>query len=122
METLEKRNFSRVDFRIVATVKHGARQFVGAVSNLSLGGVFLVTDQRLPIGEVAEILIALDDQPENSVTMTGRVARAAPEGIAINFEKMDSDSYIHLKNLVALNSGDEGRIQDEMVDHVLGKK
>jgi len=119
METAPKRKFSRIEFKIVATVKQGQRQFVGAVSNLSLGGVFLVTDQRLPIGEVADILIALDDQPENSVEMTGKVARVAEEGIAFNFEKIDYDSFVHLKNLVALNSGDEGMIQGEMVDHVL---
>ncbi|MDR2560929.1 MAG: PilZ domain-containing protein [Holophagales bacterium] len=120
METAPKRKFSRVEFKIVATVKHDQREFVGAVSNLSLGGVFLVTDQQLPVGEVADILIALDDQPENSVEMTGKVARATEEGIAFNFEKIDYDSFIHLKNLVALNSGDEGKIQGEMVDHVVG--
>jgi hypothetical protein len=120
METAPKRKFSRVEFKIVATVKHGQRQFVGAVNNLSLSGIFLVTDQRIPIGEIVAILIALDDQPENSVEMTGKVARVTEGGIAFNFDKIDYDSFIHLKNLVALNSGDEGKIQDEMVDRVLG--
>jgi len=119
MEAAPKRKFSRVEFKIVATVKHGQRQFVGAVSNLSLSGIFLVTDQCLPVGEVAAILIALDDQPENSVEMTGKVARVTEEGIAFNFDKIDYDSFIHLKNIVALNSGDESKIQDEMVDRVL---
>jgi len=122
METAPKRKFSRVEFKIVATVKHGQRQFVGAVSNLSLGGVFLATDQRLPVGEIADIVIALDDQPENSVEMAGKVARVTDDGIAFNFDKIDYDSFIHLKNLVALNSGDEGKIQGEMVDRVLGEQ
>jgi len=122
METPQKRKFSRVEFKIVATIRQGPRQFIGAVSNLSLSGIFMTTDQKLPVGEVADVLIALNDQPENSVEMTGKVSRVTEEGIAFNFEKIDFDSYIHLKNLVALNSGDEGMIQDEMIEHVLGKE
>jgi hypothetical protein len=121
METAPKRKFSRIDFKIVATIKHGPKRFIGGISDLSLGGVFLATDQQLPVGEVADILIALDDQPENSLAMTGTVARVTEEGIAFNFDKIEFDSYIHLKNLVALNSGDEGKIQDELFGHLLDK-
>jgi Tfp pilus assembly protein PilZ len=119
VESTAKRKFSRIDFRIVATVRMGPKQFVGAVGNLSLGGIFLLTDQNALLGEEAEISIALDDQPENGVEMIGRVARVTEEGIAFNFEKIDFDSYIHLKNLVALNTGDEGLVHEEMVDHLL---
>jgi Tfp pilus assembly protein PilZ len=121
MEVAPKRKFSRVDFKIVATVKHGPNRFIGAVSNLSLGGVFLDTDQKPPVGVVVDISVALDDQPENAVEITGRVARVTDEGIACTFDKIDFDSYIHLKNLVALNLGDESKIQEEIFDHLLSK-
>jgi hypothetical protein len=108
------RKFSRVDFRIVATVKHEAKQFKGEVENLSIHGMLLATDQKLLVGDTAVISIALDDQPENEVLIDGKVSRVTDDGIAFSFDKIDSDSYVHLKNLVALNMGDDQKIQEEI--------
>ncbi|MCL1893674.1 MAG: PilZ domain-containing protein [Holophagaceae bacterium] len=113
------RKFSRVDFKIVATVKQGAVEFVGAVKNLSMGGLYLITDKKLSVGDEAELSIALDDQPENGLIIDVRVARVTDNGIALAFDKIDFDSYIHLKNLIALNSGDVEKIQDEMVSFLI---
>jgi Tfp pilus assembly protein PilZ len=112
--SISNRKFSRVDFRIVATVKQGAKQFAGEVKNLSLQGMFLATDQTLQVGDTAVVSVALDDQPENEVLVDVKVTRATEGGIAFSFDKIDSDSYIHLKNLVALNSGDDRKIQEEI--------
>jgi len=120
METVKTdRKFSRVDFKIVATVKKGTIEFVGAVNNLSMGGLYLLTSQKLTVGDEAEIMIALDDQPENGLAIDVRVARVTDNGIAFAFDKIDFDSYIHLKNLIALNSGDVEKIQDEMVSFLI---
>jgi hypothetical protein len=108
------RKFSRVDFRILATVKQVAKQFTGEVKNLSVQGMLLATDQVLPVGDAAVVSIALDDQPENELVMDAKVARALEGGIAFSFDKIDSDSYIHLKNMVALNFGDDRKIQEEI--------
>jgi hypothetical protein len=98
----------------VATVTKGADTFRGAVKNLSLRGVFLETDQKLLPGDAVEITIALNDDPENGVVVDAVVARTVGDGVAFKFDKIDFDSYMHLKNLITLNMGDDSTVNEEM--------
>ena len=108
------RQFSRVDFIIMATVTHEYNQFDGAVKNLSIRGMYLETSHKIPIGDKVEIIFKLDDQPENELTVYATVARVLDDGIAFKFDKVDIDTHIHLKNLVVLNMGDEGVVNEEV--------
>lgn len=109
------RKFSRVPFRVNATVKTADRQFYGNVENLSMNGMLLVTEERLPEGEPAEITIVLSGtSPELFVGFSGRVSREAQNGIAFSFEKIDLDSYTHLKNIIAYNSEDAEKAMEEI--------
>ena len=113
-QTQEHRKFSRVEFRITATVRVGELLIEGTVDNLSLRGMFVTTDQKAPAGQEAEIVIALNDHADNELIINGRVARVTSDGIALVFSKMDFDSYVHLKNVVMFNAGDANKIQKEM--------
>jgi hypothetical protein len=98
-----------------ATVKTADRQFYGNVENLSMCGMFLITAERLPEGEPVEITIVLSGtSPELFVGFTGRVSREAENGIAFSFEKIDLDSYTHLKNIIAYNSEDAEKVMEEI--------
>jgi len=109
----EARRFTRVDFSIAANVKAGAQQFVGSVENLSLKGMFLVTDKTLPVDEDVEITIALNNQLENGLIIDAKVARVANDGIAFVFDKIEFDTYVHLKRLIELNTGDADMMDKE---------
>jgi hypothetical protein len=112
---MSTRQFSRVPFRVVATVRSADRQFQGKVENLSMSGMLLVTEERLPEGEPVDITIVLTGtSPELSIDFTGRVSRAPENGIAFTFEKIDLDSYTHLKNIVAYNSDDAEKVMEEI--------
>ncbi|MDR3579177.1 MAG: PilZ domain-containing protein [Oryzomonas sp.] len=109
------RKFSRVPFRVNATIKTADRQFYGNVENLSMSGMFLCTAERLPEGEPVEITIVLSGtSPELFVGFTGRVSRETENGIAFSFEKIDLDSYTHLKNIIAYNSEDAEQVMEEI--------
>jgi hypothetical protein len=109
------RRFSRVPFRVNATVKTADRQFYGNVENLSMNGMFLYTVERLPEGEPVEITIVLSGtSPELFVGFTGRVSREAENGIGFSFEKIDLDSYTHLKNIIAYNCEDAEKVMEEI--------
>jgi hypothetical protein len=116
------RRFSRVPFRVNATVKTADRQFYGNVENLSMCGMFLSTAERLPEGEPVEITIVLSGtSPELFVGFTGRVSRESEYGIAFSFEKIDLDSYTHLKNIIAHNSEDAEKVMEEIY-HSINEK
>lgn len=112
---MSTRKFSRVNFHVGATVRIAGRQFQGAVQNLSMTGMFLVTNEQLADGETAEITIVLTGTfPEISVNFNGVVTRIAEDGVGFTFEKMDLDSYMHLKNIIAYNIDDAEKVMEEI--------
>ena len=119
---MSTRKFSRVRFNVGASVKVGDRQFHGAVENLSMTGMFLVTSEQLEEGEPAEIAIVLAGTlPEIAINFNGVVSRVCEDGIALTFEKMDLDSYMHLKNIIAYNIDDAEKVMEE-IGHSIDEK
>lgn len=119
---MSTRKFSRVRFNVGATIRSAGRQFPGAVENLSMAGMFVVTAEQFVEGDAVDITIVLADTlPEIAIHSSGIVTRITGDGIGIAFEKMDLDSYMHLKNIVAYNSDDAERIMEE-VSHSIDEK
>lgn len=119
---MSTRKFSRVRFKVGATVRVADRQFQGAVENLSMTGMFLVTGEQLADGEVADITIVLTGTlPEIAVSFTGVVTRVAEDGVGLTFDKIDFDSYMHLKNIIAYNIDDAETVM-EKISHSIDEK
>lgn len=119
---MSTRKFSRVRFNVAATIKVGDRQFQGAVENLSMTGMFLVTNEQLAEGEVADITIVLTGtEPEIGINFTGIVSRISEDGVGFTFEKVDLESYMHLKNIISYNIDDAEKVMDE-IGHSIDEK
>jgi len=113
------RKFSRVAFQVLATVSAGSRSFQGKVNDLSMNGVYLVTTERLSMGELVDITISLEGtDPEISVSFAGRLTRIQEDGHAFTFEKIDFDSYTHLKNIIAYNIADPDKVMEEIYSDI----
>lgn len=113
-----ERRFSRVPFRIEAEVQSDHGIFYGDVRNLSLKGAFITVPESHPLGEKVDIKIFLaHDDPVVMIEVLGEVVRADPEGIAVRFTRVDLDSFTHLRNVVALNSGDDDAVMDELLHY-----
>ncbi len=123
---MSTRRFSRVHFNVEATIKTADRLFQGVVENLSMTGMFLVTSERLPLGEAVEITIVLTgSSPEITVSFNGKTSRIVENGMGFVFEKIDLDSYMHLKNIVAYNIDDAEKVMEEIchsIDEKLAEK
>ncbi len=116
------RKFSRVQFHVAATIRTEGRQFQGEVENLSMTGMMLVTKERLAEGERVEITIVLTGaDPEISVSFGGSVTRICEDGVGLTFDKVDLDSYMHLKNIVSYNSDDAETVMEE-IGHSIDEK
>lgn len=119
---MNTRKFSRVAFSVAATVVCGERSFTGDVENLSMKGMFVYTEEKLQIGEPVNITISLTGtEPEIRVDFEGVVSRIAENGVAFNFEKIDIDSYTHLKNIIAYNIDDAEKVTEE-IHHSIDEK
>jgi hypothetical protein len=112
---MSTRKFSRVGFKVDATIKTTERQFHGDVKDLSMSGMFMLTSERLRQGDPVDITIILSGtSPEIDVNFSGEVSRIDESGIGFTFKKMDLESYTHLKNIVAYNIDDAEKVLEEI--------
>lgn len=115
----EKRELTRVAFDIEATVKYQDHEFRGKVDNLSLKGMFIKTIEKIVLNDLVEIKIHLAGTTSDlEINLQGKVVRTTADGIGIQFEKVDLDSFIHLRNIVAYNSGDEDKVMNEFFSFI----
>jgi hypothetical protein len=118
----ERRNFSRVDFKVSALLQADGVALKGEVKDLSLHGLYLETSESLPPGTQVEITIYLSASPEPVViNVSGSVARLVPGGVGCVFEKMDVDSFAHLRSIISYQGGDEAKALSEFAEYAIKK-
>jgi hypothetical protein len=119
---MEKRKYRRVSFHAMATVMADHVSISGLVDNLSMKGMFLKTEARLPGDGILEISIVLSGESSLlSIKTKGCAVRQTDEGIAVEFKEMDLDSFVHLRNVVALNSDDADAFYEEYYHAIMPK-
>jgi hypothetical protein len=116
---MEKRNCTRVLFQSEAVVLYKDQTLRGKVENLSLNGMFLRVDEKIPLNEVAEIEILLSGASSKlSISLQGVVVRQDEGGMAIQLVGMDLDSFVHFKNIITYITGEEREIMNEFHKYV----
>lgn len=77
----------------------------GDIKDLSLRGIFVRTTETLEQGSTCDIKIALTGTEVPIILeMKGKVVRIEDSGIAVHFDAMDLDTFMHLKNVVRYNT------------------
>lgn len=116
----QRREFSRVPFRLEVHVQIGDRLFVYPESrDISVKGIYVLGTGCLPVGTACQVTLLLGG--ENSylrLTLPGRVAREDGEGTALEFTEMGLDAYLHLRALVLYNAADSATIEREFESHL----
>ncbi|GLI38177.1 PilZ domain-containing protein [Geobacter hydrogenophilus] len=109
---MEKRKFERVDLRTEAVVRHRDLTFRGEVENLSLKGLFVRTDQKIPLHEKVDVAMFFHgSSSELSFSLEANVVRATDDGIGLNFRKIDIDSLV--RSDVLSSAGDRQQVIEE---------
>lgn len=105
----DKRQKTRVDFQVDIEAIFGDLKIdVKADSkNISLSGVYIKTDQDIPLNTACQVALFLSGTTEPlALTMEGRVVRKDDNGFAVAFESMDLESFTQLKQILRYNTGD----------------
>ncbi len=96
-----RRWFTRVNYRNTVVIKTPDGMVVEApVKDLSLRGVYIITDEIIPVGRSVEIFFRDNSSPGRELKVNGIIVRANKKGFAIEFEKMDLSTFCHLKTTV----------------------
>jgi hypothetical protein len=111
---MDNRRFTRVGFTINASITIEGTTFTAEVENLSLHGLFVKNDRHIPLGTRADIAISLTGiQPEIVIRLKSVAVRSVAEGTGFEFESVDVNSFIHLRNIVAYARGDQDAVMAE---------
>ena len=115
-----RREFTRVSISVaVELAPPGQPKIAGQGRDLSVKGVFVSSPRPLPAGTECPITILLTGGGEPmSVRVSGRIVYASKEGMGIEFFEMDTDSFIHLQNLVLYNALDPAKVEREFQEHI----
>ena len=101
---MEKRTDTRIHFDVRGTVEHSGATYTGSIENLSMKGMFLKSYGKIPAGDDVKVKIHLSGASSDLViNINGRVARGDSSGIAVIFDRIDLDSYTHLRNIITYN-------------------
>jgi len=114
---MEDRVQPRVIFHVSASLEFNGHDVNGNVENLSISGMLINTTDLVPEKTEGEVTVYLSgSSSELTLNMSCEVIRREEHGIAVKFTKIDIDSYIHLKNIIAFNKIDEYKIIKEFED------
>lgn len=109
-----RRKKLRVDFKtsIVLRTDQSEIHIEGSSRDLGLKGIFIHTLEELAVGTKCKVELKLTGMTEQlNLYMQGKIIRKDPNGIAVEFDSMDLDSYTHLKNLVRYNTTDPDYVE-----------
>ena len=111
-----KRRRTRVGFQTSVTLKAGGKKLEGRESrDISLKGLYVDSKDKFPLDTLVDISLSLSGTTSSlSLSMEGRVVRVDDEGMGVDFTQIDMDSFFHLRNLVAYNSGDFAEVDSEL--------
>jgi hypothetical protein len=108
---MEKRNFTRVEFSECASVRHDGQVFFCDTVNISLQGLYIKTEQELPLS--AEVEITVFYPTDSSFRLIANVVRCEELGLGIQIKGIDVQSFVHLRNVVAMKCNNQISIMRE---------
>ncbi len=104
IDVMEKRTDARIHFNVNGAVEYNGVKYTGNIENLSMKGMFLRSGGAIPAGSEVRASIHLSGASSDLVVnINGRVARSSSDGTAVIFDRIDLDSYTHLKNIITYN-------------------
>ena len=117
-ERQERRRFLRVPFEtelVVRNLETGEEIRSLRSKDISLKGIYCFTSHPFPSGTPCSIDLRLTGTSSMLwLHIEGQVVRKDASGMALSFDAMDIDVFIHLKNILYYNSGDPDRIDQEI--------
>jgi len=118
------REFTRIPINVMVEVKAGDIVIrTEKTIDLSMKGISILADKNLPVGTDCVVFIFLSNGDSGiNINVNGRVCRISESQMAIEFTKIDLDSYEYLQNLVMYNSNSLHDTVEEEIHNHLGLK
>lgn len=106
-----RRVHERYDRRLKVVIRHEGQEYEAVTRNISLGGMYIVTDAPLPFGGETEVRFRIPNSQEDTVC-NAYVRWTQPEGVGIQF------SSLRAREVWALNKLFREREDEERASEV----
>ncbi len=117
---MEKREKSGEEFYFKTILSYGDVTVKGEVENLSVKGMSVKTGQKINPGITVSILLDLSDKSSRlTLNLIGEITRQDSDGMAVEFTEIDTDSFVHLRNVISRTLLNEEKIAREFDDALL---
>ncbi len=118
------REFTRIPIHVKVEVEVGKVAIkTDKTIDLSMKGISFFSDEMLPENTDCAVHILLGNGDNGiNINVKGRVTRSFESQMAIEFTKIDLDSYEYLQNLVMHNSSASHDVVEEEIHNHLGLK
>lgn len=118
--SMDKRNFLRVNYHVKARLDYDGKEICGNVVNMSINGIGIETaNTEIPPekAEVDLVLVITGDGAEIKMNVASTVIRSEQRFLGLRFNSVDLDTFIHIRNIVAFNSGDYDTVMEEFINN-----
>ncbi len=115
-----QRGMTRVNFETKVVISVDGKDLPEAESkDISLNGIF-VNIKGFEVGKECTIKITLSGASSKlKIEIKGKVVRVTDSGAGIIFTMIDPDSFLHLLNIIAINTGDYDTVHQEFLKRVV---
>ncbi len=112
----EQRRRLRVPFQIDVELYVEGHDIISVISrDISMKGVFVETEENIRQSSPCRVKISLAGASGiPPLDIKGKIVRVASNGVGVDFLEMDSETFTHLRNIVAYNFGDADQVDEEI--------
>jgi hypothetical protein len=116
----ERRRFTRIHFACEVRLSNAQGIWSGELVDISLKGLLIQVPPDWPgeVGQPFSIELRLGEEGDAVIKTKSRIVHQHEQWVGFAWERIDIDSFTHLKRLLQLNLEDEAQFMREL--HELG--
>ena len=108
---MNSRNFTRVNYSTESSVRFGGEVAMCKTDNLSLRGMYLKTDNDIPLK--SSVNVTVYHSSHGSLKVNANVVRKDVNGVGLQIHSINADAFAQLRDIVAANNAEPGKVMQE---------
>jgi len=106
-----ERFFTRVNCSVRTSILYGDNVINCDTKTLSLRGMFLITDQHIPLNSAINVTVYHSSQ--STFNFTAKVVSTEPDGVCIKINRLSINSFAQLRDIIIEQSNNNVKVIKE---------
>jgi hypothetical protein len=106
-----ERFFTRVNCSVRTSILYGDNVINCDTKTLSLQGMFLITDQLIPLNSAINVTVY--HSSHSTINLSAKVVSTEPDGVCIKINRLSINSFAQLRDLIFEQSNNNVKVIQE---------